>query len=197
MKIIVFEGIDASGKETQVKMLKDFLVNKGYSVRTESFPRYGTPVGDLIGEVLRGEVEMNSLAFHLLYEVDRLDFQKTILDYNSNGVDYMILDRYVLSNIIYMMANGLGYSWLNSIYKEMVVSNFTIILNISAETSFNRRELRGDLFESNYTYLDKVSNLYSEVGNELENALCIKSDELSPQAIHETVKRKLVANNMI
>ena len=46
-KIIVIEGIDGSGKETQSKMLVDYLNNHGYKAIEFSFPMYETPTGKI------------------------------------------------------------------------------------------------------------------------------------------------------
>lgn len=197
MKIIVFEGIDASGKETQVNMLKRFLEGRGFNVKTEAFPRYNTPVGELIGRVLRGELEMGSMAFHTLYEVDRLDFQSKIINYKDQGIDYLILDRYYLSNIAYMIANNLPFEWLSSLYQGLIHPDLTFVLDIDVDTSYDRRWERKDLFEKNYCFLMNVSNAYRKICEKVSSIEIIKSDNLTPDAICETVKRKLLTTEMI
>ncbi len=43
MKLFVIEGVDGSGKSTQLKLLKDYFVRKGYSCEFLHFPRTGSP----------------------------------------------------------------------------------------------------------------------------------------------------------
>ena len=48
-KIIVIEGTDCSGKETQTRLLVEKLQNEGYKVKRISFPMYDSPTGKIIG----------------------------------------------------------------------------------------------------------------------------------------------------
>ena len=56
MKLFVIEGVDGSGKSTQIKLLKDFLEKRGSACEFLHFPRTDAPYfGELIGRFLRGE----------------------------------------------------------------------------------------------------------------------------------------------
>lgn len=108
-KIIVIEGTDCSGKETQTKLLKEYLINKGYKVGTISYPRYETPTGRIIGGPLLGKpsimaswfdkpMELDAKVATLYYAADRrasLPVIKELLEEN----DFLIMDRYVYSNM--------------------------------------------------------------------------------------------------
>lgn len=108
-KIIVIEGTDCSGKETQTKLLKEYLINKGYKVGTISYPRYETPTGRIIGGPLLGKpsimaswfdkpMELDAKVATLYYAADRrasLPVIKKLIEEN----DYLIMDRYVYSNM--------------------------------------------------------------------------------------------------
>lgn len=108
-KIIVIEGTDCSGKETQTKLLKEYLISKGYKVGTISYPRYETPTGRIIGGPLLGKpsimaswfdkpMELDAKVATLYYAADRrasLPVIKELLEEN----DFLIMDRYVYSNM--------------------------------------------------------------------------------------------------
>lgn len=108
-KIIVIEGTDCSGKETQTKLLKEYLISKGYKVGTISYPRYETPTGRIIGGPLLGKpsimaswfdkpMELDAKVATLYYAADRrasLPVIKKLIEEN----DYLIMDRYVYSNM--------------------------------------------------------------------------------------------------
>ena len=57
-KIIVIEGTDCSGKETQTRLLVEKLTNDGLKVKRLSFPMYDTPTGKIIGACLLGKPQM-------------------------------------------------------------------------------------------------------------------------------------------
>ena len=116
-KIIVIEGTDCSGKETQTKLLVDKLTKEGIKVKTLSFPMYDTPTGKIIGACLLGKPQMcedllkdnhsffpegggniDVLAACDLYAADRRYNLPKILKYLNDGY-IVIVDRYVTSNM--------------------------------------------------------------------------------------------------
>lgn len=103
--LIVLEGLDGAGKSTQVKLLKEYLISKGVTLRYLHFPRYDTPLyGDLIGKYLRGDLgsieQVHPQIVALLFALDRMDASTTIKEWLAAG-DCVLLDRYVYSNIAY------------------------------------------------------------------------------------------------
>jgi len=109
-KIIVIEGTDCSGKETQSKLLEKKLKEQGIKCIRQSFPRYDTPTGKIIGGPCLGNTEISDSYFNekilnvdphivcLYYAADRKYNIKEILDYLEEGY-YVILDRYTTSNL--------------------------------------------------------------------------------------------------
>ena len=65
--LIVFEGLDQSGKQTQAERLRDRLVAGGHTVHFLSFPDYDTAIGKEIGLALRGERDYPPDVMQLLY----------------------------------------------------------------------------------------------------------------------------------
>ena len=106
--LIVIEGLDGSGKSTQVRKLRRYLGEKTRRLEYIHFPRYDAPVyGDLISRFLRGEFGSNEQVHPqlvaLLFAEDRhgaAPRMKSILD--AGGI--VLLDRYVYSNIAYQCA---------------------------------------------------------------------------------------------
>ncbi len=103
--LIVLEGLDGAGKSTQVKLLKEYIQNKGKQLRYLHFPRFDAPVyGDLIAKFLRGDFgainQVHPQLVALLFAEDRRDAAALIREWLGNG-DVVLLDRYVYSNIAY------------------------------------------------------------------------------------------------
>lgn len=108
-KLIVIEGNDCTGKETQSRLLKERLESEGIPVFTMAFPRYDTPTGRIIGGPLLGKSYICDSYFEnpgevppkvasLYYSADRLYNRGEILENLNNGV-HVILDRYTTSNM--------------------------------------------------------------------------------------------------
>lgn len=116
-KLIVIEGTDCSGKETQSKLLVERLKKDGEKVATISFPMYDTPSGRIVGACLLGKPylceeylkenhgffpegggEVDSLTALCYYAADRRYNLPVIKKYLNDGYT-LIVDRYVTSNM--------------------------------------------------------------------------------------------------
>jgi len=110
-KLIVIEGTDGSGKETQSKKLESYYLEKGLKVKRYSFPIYSTPTGRIVGGPYLGKSEygesyfeetsagVDPLVSSLYYAADRrYNFLKEIEDEMYKN-DIIILDRYITSNM--------------------------------------------------------------------------------------------------
>jgi dTMP kinase len=104
-KLIVIDGIDGSGKATQVKILKQRLLKEGVKVKTIDFPRYETNFfGSLIGEYLSGLhgdfIAMDSKIASILYAADRFESSAQIKKWLDEGC-MVLADRYATANQIH------------------------------------------------------------------------------------------------
>ena len=106
--LVVIEGLDGSGKSTQVKRLRSYLESRTDNLEYIHFPRYDSPVyGELIGKFLRGGFgsidSVHPQLVALLYAEDRHgaapQMRRTL---DEGGI--VLLDRYVYSNIAYQCA---------------------------------------------------------------------------------------------
>lgn len=102
-KIIAFEGIDGTGKSVQMERLSKTLTKAGRQVLTLSFPVYTAFFGAEVGRLLSGrdgvsacDVEGRSMA--LWYALDRFEALK---DFDMRSADFLLINRYVLSNAVY------------------------------------------------------------------------------------------------
>ncbi len=109
-KLIVIEGTDCSGKETQTKKIVERCREKGIKVFNYSFPRYDTPTGKIVGGPYLGKsyicegwfpegaTNVDALVASAYYAADRRYNIKEINEHLANG-DIVLLDRYVESNM--------------------------------------------------------------------------------------------------
>ncbi|MDR1527447.1 MAG: thymidylate kinase [Dysgonamonadaceae bacterium] len=107
-KLLVIEGLDGSGKSTQIELLKKKLDASGIQCRYIHFPMLNRGrYGELVAEFLRGEYgalhEVHPKLVALLFANDRKEHVETINHWLSR--DYVVLaDRYVNSNIAFQCA---------------------------------------------------------------------------------------------
>ncbi|MCC8169319.1 MAG: thymidylate kinase [Oscillospiraceae bacterium] len=106
-KLIVIDGVDASGKETQTKLLKERLEAMGERVRMISFPAYDNPSSTLVRMYLNGDFgknpdDVNAYAASSFFAADRYATYKSDwgADYADSGT-IILADRYVSSNMIH------------------------------------------------------------------------------------------------
>src|ERR1700676_4165796 len=106
-KLIAIEGIDGSGKRTQVDLLAKSLALRGYSVFSPGFPKYDSWFGDMVGQFLNGELgPLESVDPHftaLLYAGDRFEAKMEIEEALAGG-KIVLADRYIGSNMAHQTA---------------------------------------------------------------------------------------------
>ncbi len=101
-KFIAIEGVDGSGKSTQVRLLAEYLRRRGVAVLPIKFPRYGAPGAYFVEKYLRGDYgKADALPAEvpaLFYALDRFDASETIRRGLREG-RVVIADRYFASNL--------------------------------------------------------------------------------------------------
>jgi dTMP kinase len=102
---LVIEGIDGAGKETQTRLLKEYLKSLGKNVITQSFPNYGTdgckPVQMYLdGKLSKTANEVNAYQSSVLFAVDRFCTMTQLIK-NITKDSVVVFDRYVSSNMLH------------------------------------------------------------------------------------------------
>lgn len=184
--LIVLEGIDGSGKETQASLLENKLKEKGREVMHISFPDYKSPSSALVKMYLNGDFgknpeDVNPYAASLFYAVDRFaSYRMKWKDFYQKG-GIIIADRYTTSNMVHQMtkyedkkARKDFLSWLEKTeYEELElpVPDLVILLDIPLRVSENlvkERARQGgsmDIHEQHLDYLRKCHDAYQELVN--------------------------------
>jgi dTMP kinase len=106
-KLIAVEGIDGSGKRTQVDLLTLTLKSRGHSVYSTGFPQYDSWFGKMVGEFLNGDFgSLENVDPHfsaLLYAGDRFESKFKLEAALDNG-QIVLVDRYIGSNLAHQTA---------------------------------------------------------------------------------------------
>lgn len=145
MLFITFEGIDASGKTTQLELLKQELTNKGYNVLVTRQPG-GTKIGQQIRQILLNpaHTEMVPQAELLLYMADRVQHIQEVIEPALQAGKIVLCDRYHDATIAYQGGGrGLDLSWIQQLEKETVrTPDLTLWFELSVEESQKRLNSR-------------------------------------------------------
>ena len=219
MKLIVIEGIDGSGKSTQIKLLKDYLTQRRYRCEFLHFPQTDAPFfGELISRFLRGEFgtldKVDPWLVAMLYAGDRKDASNLIRGWLENG-NLVLLDRYTYSNIAYQCAKLEKKEDQEALMKwilDLEFDHFAIPrpdLNIFLDVPFSftekklsssrsgndRKYLSGsiDIHEESLAFQKKVREMYIRVA-ETDEHLCIVScaDEKGNILTPEMISEKVI-----
>jgi len=116
-KFIVFEGVDGSGKTTQLKLLGERLEQRGYRVLYTREPG-GTPVGEAVRKILLDPKhnELNPVAESLLYAAARAQHVAQVIKPALLEGQIVLCDRFVDSSLAYQgFARGLSIELLDKI----------------------------------------------------------------------------------
>ena len=188
--IIVFEGLDQSGKQTQAEMLRDRLKQDGHKSRLVSFPDYATSIGEEIARALQGEREYGPDVMQLLYVANRYERKPDLTRWLDGGL-ILICDRYMASSIAYGEAFGLDPAWLTEIQKYLPQPTATVLLDIAPETAVARKSVDRDRYERDLALQARVRESYhrqAASGNWI-----VLDGERSKDAVHEEVYAAVAA----
>ncbi len=221
-KLIVIEGTDCSGKETQSKKLVEKLINRGEKVKLISFPVYDSPTGKIVGGPLLGKPSIQNSFWDdpakvdpkiasMYYAIDRYNMKDEILKYLDLDY-YVILDRYTISNMAHqggkikdkIKRNEL-YTFLDKLEYELLElpkPGKVILLYMPSEyTSIlknNRSEL--DMVEKDMEYLKNSEKVYLELADIYNFYVinCIKDKNIrSIDDINSELFDFVIKNNII
>ena len=184
-KMIVIEGNDCSGKETQSRKLVESLIKEGHKAIYLAFPMYDTPTGKIISGPCQGKEETDSYFDEgfsnvapevacLYYAADRKYNIDKILKYVEDGY-YVIVDRYVSSNLahqggkikdsgerfrMYQWIDKLEY-WLLGLPKADITVFLHVPHTVSERLMANRTFL--DTVERDSEYIKNAETAYIEL----------------------------------
>jgi dTMP kinase len=182
--LIAVEGIDGSGKQTQVRVLAHALESRGYQVWSTGFPQYDSWFGRMVGQFLNGDLgPLNSVDPHfaaLLYAGDRFQCRPSIVTALENG-GVVLADRYVASNLAHQTARAAAEkraefrAWIEhleyNIYR-LPKEDLVLYLRLpphEAQTLIAKKSARAytdaahDILESNIRHLQAAADMYDEL----------------------------------
>ena len=186
-RLIAIEGIDGSGKRTQLDLLTAALHEAGVGVYSTGFPQYESWFGKMVGQFLNGELgSLESVDPHfsaLLYAGDRFEAKQKIVAALDEG-KIVLVDRYIGSNLAHQTARAAPQKreefarWIRhleyNIY-ELPREDRVIYLRVppgEAQKLVNQKSQRSytdakqDLLEANLRHLQDAADIYDQLSRE-------------------------------
>lgn len=193
-KLIVFEGIDGAGCETQVKLLFDYLKRQGKSVERLYYPDYEGPIGRLIHQYLHKQYEFSVDIQFLLYFTDFIKDREKINQWIGEG-KIVICDRYFSSTLAYQGLRGFSIKKALELARtfKLPKPDLIIYLKVSPEVSMSRKYKEKkdlDRNEADKKFLKKVWDSYEKLikGKILSKWVVIDGEKSIKEVFQQIVK---------
>ncbi len=183
-KLIAIEGIDGSGKRTQVALLEKALLAGGHAVYSTGFPQYDSWFGKMVGQFLNGDFgALETVDPHfsaLLYAGDRFE-AKPRLEAALNQGQIVLADRYIGSNLAHQTARAAAkdrptfIEWIEHLeYNIYNLPRETMVLYLrvpprQAQELVARKSARSytavkqDLQEASLRHLEDAAAMYDQL----------------------------------
>lgn len=199
-RFIVFEGIDGSGKSTQIKKITQRLDALGYPVYSTFEPTDG-PIGSLIRQMLSGKVATDQRTIASLFAADRTDH----LLNKENGIrqkvdqgKIVLCDRYYFSSYAYH-SQYMDMEWvihLNSLNTEILKPDVTLFIDVDPALCLERIKNSRASFEmyEKIEIMNKVRANYFQAFDTLreDETIFIVDGNTTMKTVEDAIFRKVM-----
>jgi dTMP kinase len=212
-KFIILEGIDGSGKRTQLELLARAFTRQGIAFSQISFPNYAGFFGKMVAQFLNGDfgplAEVDPHLSALLYACDRLE-SKAAIDTPLASGKILVADRYVASNFAHQGARvpldkrAEFLAWLKKLeygVHGLPVEDFVIYLRlpvaeahrlVGRKAARDYTKLHRDLQEADLAHLEAAARIYDDLAKQPNWLMieCVDAEShalRAPEAIHQEI----------
>lgn len=189
--LIVFEGLDGSGKTTQINLLKEWFEKKDLPVYLTKQPTDFYREDPRVRDYLDNGIAPNMYSIALLAAADRtyqMEYEIRPLLEKTN----IISDRYLYSSLAFFKARGIDYDEVNYINKNIVEPDVVIFLDIPPEESLKRVYNRDG---ENIKFEEKSSEIFTQVRENFLNILpekaLIVNSKLGIENVHKVITKHI------
>jgi dTMP kinase len=204
--LIVLEGMDGSGRSTQIALLTEWLESEGFAVETMGLRRSGLVAKDI--DALLAENTITRMTLTLMYATDFYDqLEHRIIP--ALRSDFVVLaDRYFYTLIARAAARGIQRDYLNGLYEMAVRPDLTFWLNVRAEVAFEREfrkshaisywesgrdlSLSDDLFQSFILYQAKIKKEFESLS--ARHGFLPLDGEASVISVNNELRKRIAAH---
>ena len=204
--LIVIEGMDGSGRSSQISLLTEWLESEGFAVETMGLRRSGLVAKDI--DALLAENTITRMTLTLMYATDFYDqLEHRIIP--ALRSDFVVLaDRYFYTLIARAVARGIERDYLNGLYEMAVRPDLTFWLNVHPEVAFEREfrkshaisywesgrdlSLSDDLFQSFILYQAKIKKEFEALS--VRHGFIALDGEESVITVNNELRKRIAAH---
>lgn len=192
---ITMEGLDGSGKTTQINLIKEYLQNKGFELTFVREPG-STKIGEDIRNIIlnKQNKEMHRITEAFLYAASRAQLVNEVIEPALKEGHIVLCDRFVDSSIVYQgIARGVGEKEvfaINKIATKGLTPDITFFLNLAPDIAIKRKKEQKilDRLENENDYFYKsVYYGYCKIAKYNKKRIKIIDAYLDENIIHKTI----------
>jgi dTMP kinase len=200
--LIVIEGADGTGKNTQRELLVNRLSKEGFNVKYHHYPDYDYDYGKMIRSYLDRAREMNVAELLMVYLVDMIK-DKSRMPQELDDGSIVIFDRYFFSTIAYQSSGGFDYEKAKKMVKllDLKMPDVVFYLDVPVEISMERKDRqrmleenrKGDRHESDKSLHKNIRKYYKQMMKEgfgSRNWITIDAAR-KPKEVHASIMKAL------
>ena len=186
--LVVFEGLDGSGKTTQINLLKDWFEKNNKIVYNTKQPTDFYRKDKRVRDYLDKGIVPNMYSIALLAAADRTyQNEAEIKPIHSKGIN-IISDRYLYSSLAFFKARGIEYEEISRLNKNIEKPDVVIFLDVKPKKALERIKIRDG---ENIKFEEKDDNTFIQVRNNFlevlpKDTLIIDSSK-SIEEIHKII----------
>ena len=194
-KFIVFEGIDGSGKGTQINISTAYIFKKK---KENDLYLTREPTRDF-KEIRERMAKADSIAdspewYSEMFFKDRINHIRRYIKPSLIRGTHVLCDRYKLSTLAYQSLQGMDLFRLIEMHERILVPDLTILFDCSSEVAFERRKKEGatDMFDKDFEFQKRLRKRYLELAEIIDNENIVVVDSTpEPSNIFREVKTHL------
>lgn len=210
-RIIAIEGIDGCGKTVQFDLLKSRLESMGFTVATRSFPIYESFFGAQVGKYLSNKegvsaIDVDNKSMALWFALDRWE---SFVDYKDGETDFLLINRYVLSNAVYQSIRA-GDTDIADWVLELEYEHFrlphpdvTVVLSVTTSSASENVDKKGfrdyvggtakDVYESSGNIQQRAMDMYARCAQRYDDIALINCMAEDRMLSIDTISDKIMA----
>eukprot|EP01023_Acetabularia_acetabulum_P009670 TRINITY_DN1436_c0_g1_i2.p2 TRINITY_DN1436_c0_g1~~TRINITY_DN1436_c0_g1_i2.p2 ORF type:complete len:335 (+),score=47.09 TRINITY_DN1436_c0_g1_i2:77-1081(+) len=186
--LIVFEGVDRSGKTTQADKLLQYLQDQGTDAELWKFPDRTTTIGKMIDNYLKCNTELDNKVIHLLFSSNRWEKRDEMMQKIRSGTT-IVLDRYSYSGVAFSAAKNdptLTLEWCKAPEVGLLCPDLVFFMQLGMEHQTERKGFGEERYENN-EFQKKVLDCFMDLKD--ENWLIINAQN-SVEQIHSQIVKE-------